>query len=62
MTDNKRKRGKADKSRVAGKQKYEVAYLVKKHKVPARIVRFLTILVGRNRKSVETAIRLYKKV
>lgn len=62
MGDNKSKRGKADRDKAAGKQKHEVAYVAKKFKVPAKVVRYTILLVGNKRKTVETALRVYKRL
>jgi hypothetical protein len=46
----------ADRARVSGKQKHEVAYLARKHKVSAAIVRATIKKVGSSRKKVDAAL------
>jgi hypothetical protein len=52
MPDDKRKRGKQDRSRVAGGEKYEVAYEAKKTKRSPAAVRKAIKKVGSSRKKV----------
>jgi hypothetical protein len=47
---------KSDRARVSGKQRYEVAYLARKHKVSAADVRAVIKKVGSSRKKIETAL------
>lgn len=61
MADNKRKRGKADRSRVSGKERYEVAYMARKHRMSAAAIRKLIKRVGNSRKKIEAAIAKGKK-
>ena len=56
MADNKRKRGKTDRSRVAGKQRSEVSYVARKYGVSADTVRKVIKRVGNNRKKVYAAL------
>lgn len=46
----------ADRSLVSGKQKHEVAYLARKHKVSAAAVRETIKKVGNSRKKVDAAL------
>ena len=56
MTDNKHKRGKPDRRRVASLEKYEVRYLAKKFGVSMERVRKVVKRVGNNRADVEAAL------
>jgi hypothetical protein len=61
MAKKKRKSKKArskaaDRARVSGKQKHEVAYLARKHKVSAAVVRATIKKVGSSRKKVDAAL------
>lgn len=56
MADNKRKRGKADRRTVAGRQKYEIAYIAKKYGVKPALIREIIRLVGNRRKAVYAMI------
>jgi Protein of unknown function (DUF3606) len=55
MADNKRKRGRADRARVSGKERYEVAYFARKHRMTPAAVRKLIKRVGNSRKKLEAA-------
>lgn len=46
----------ADRARVSGKQKHEVAYLARKHKVSAAVVRATIKKLGSSRKKVDAAL------
>jgi hypothetical protein len=56
MADDKRKRGRQDRSRVAGGEKYEVAYEAKKTKRSPGAVRKAIKKVGGSRKKVTRAL------
>lgn len=57
----KKRRGarsrKADRARVSGKQRHEVAYLARKHKVSAAVVRKAIRKVGNFRKKIEAELQ-----
>lgn len=61
MADNKRKRGKADRRKVAGKQPYEVSYVARKFGVSAAIVRKIVKFFGNKRTTVYAAVRRRKR-
>lgn len=56
MADSKRKRGKTDRSRVAGGQRAEVYYVARKYGVSADTVRKVIKRVGNSRKKVYAAL------
>ncbi len=56
MVDNRQKRGKADRSRVSGRQPYEVYYVARKYGVSADTVRRVIKRVGNSRKKVYAAL------
>lgn len=56
MADDKRKRGKADRSRVAGGENYEVKYEARKTGRSAADVRKAIKKVGNSRKKVTRAL------
>ena len=56
MADSKRKRGKADRSRVSGCEPYEVYYVARKNGVSADTVRKVIKRVGNSRKKVYAAL------
>src|SRR5262249_31584844 len=56
MADSKRKRGKSDRTRVAGKQRAEVSYVARKYGVSADTVRKVIKRVGNNRTKVYAAL------
>lgn len=56
MADNKQKRGKADRSRVAAGQPSEVYYVAKKFGVSADTVRQVIKRVGNSRQKVYAAL------
>ena len=60
MADNKKKRGKADRARVAGGQAYEVAYVARKFHVSAATVRNVIKRVGNSRKKIYAALQKKK--
>lgn len=55
MSDNKSKRGKADRSRVAGNEGYEVNYFANKHGITREQARGLIKKVGNNREKLNKA-------
>jgi Protein of unknown function (DUF3606). len=57
MPDNKRKRGKADRLKVARLESYEVAYVAKKFAVTAAKVRAVIKRVGNSRRKVYAELR-----
>lgn len=52
MSDNKRKRGRSDRIRVAGKQRHELYYVASKFGVSAQTVRDIIKRVGNSRSKV----------
>jgi hypothetical protein len=56
MADNKKNRGKADRSRVSGSQRSEVSYVARKYAVSADTVRRVIKRVGNSRKKVYAAL------
>ena len=56
MADSKRKRGKSDRTRVAGKQRAEVSYVARKYGVSADTVRKVIKRVGNSRTKVYAAL------
>lgn len=61
MSDDKTKRGAADRSQVAGGEAYEVDYFAKKHGITAAQARELIAKHGNNReKLVAEAAKLKK--
>jgi uncharacterized protein DUF3606 len=56
MADSKRKRRKADRSRVSGSEPYEVYYVARKYDVSADTVRKVIKRVGNSRKKVYAAL------
>jgi hypothetical protein len=57
MADDKTKRGKQDRSKVAGGEKYEVAYVAKKFGVPQAEVKAVQKKVGPSRERVEAELK-----
>ena len=55
MADNKSKRGKADRSRVAGNEGYEVSYFATKHGISREDARNLIKKIGNNRDKLNKA-------
>jgi len=56
MADSKRKRGKSDRSKISGKESYEVYYVARKFGVSADTVRKVVKRVGNSRKKVYGAL------
>ena len=61
MTDDKSKRGKPDRDRVSGGEKYEVGHLSKKHGLPAPLVEKVIKQEGPMRKDVEKYLERIKR-
>jgi hypothetical protein len=61
MARRKTKRRKSDRSLVSAKQRYEVYYLARKHRMKPAAVRALIKKVGHSRKKLEAAIAKVKK-
>jgi len=57
MADSKKKRGKADRSRVSGSDPSEVRYFAKKNRMSPAAVRKLIKRVGNSRKKLEAAVK-----
>ncbi|MFT4119170.1 DUF3606 domain-containing protein [Bradyrhizobium sp.] len=55
MADNKSKRGKQDRARVAGNEGYEVSYFARKHGISAEQARNLIKKIGNNREKLNRA-------
>jgi hypothetical protein len=55
MADNKSKRGKPDRSRVAGNEGYEVNYFATKHGITREQARNLIKKIGNNRDKLNKA-------
>ncbi len=60
MADDKSKRGKQDRSKVAGGEGYEVNYFARKHEITAQQARDLIKRVGNNRDKLNTAAERLK--
>jgi Mor family transcriptional regulator len=52
MADSRKKRGKADRAKISGKEPYEVYYVARKYGVSADTVRKVIKRVGNSRKKV----------
>jgi hypothetical protein len=61
MADDKTKRGKADRSKIAAGEKYEVAYAAKKAKTTPEAVKQAIKKVGNSRAKVEKALAKKKR-
>ncbi len=57
MADNKSKTGKADRNKIAGGEKYEVAYAAKKAGVKPAAVKKAIAKVGNLRAKVEAELK-----
>lgn len=55
MSDNKSKRGKPDRSKVAGNEGYEVNYFANKHAITRAEARKLIKTIGNNRDKLNRA-------
>lgn len=60
MADNKKARGKADRSKVSKSEAYEVAYFAKKEGISAEATRDLIDKVGNSRKKLTAAAKKLK--
>lgn len=60
MADNKKARGKADRSKVAKGEGYEVAYFARKHGITAAQTRALIDKVGNDRDKLTKAAQKVK--
>lgn len=60
MADNKKARGKADRSKVAKGESYEVAYFARKHGITAAETRALIDKVGNDREKLNKAAEKMK--
>lgn len=60
MADDKSKRGKPDRSKVASGEGYEVNYFARKHEITAQQARDLINRVGNNRDKLNTAAERLK--
>jgi hypothetical protein len=56
MADSKKNRGKSDRSKISGKEPYEVYYVARKYGVSADAVRKVIKRVGNSRKKVYAAL------
>ena len=61
MADDKRKKGKRDRSRVAAGEEYEVEYEARKTKTSPSAVRKAIARVGNKRRKVTRALKGRKK-
>ncbi len=61
MADDKTKRGKSDRSKIAAGEKYEVAYAAKKAKTTPAAVKAAIKKVGNARPAVEKALAKKKR-
>ena len=61
MADNKKARGKADRSKVAKGEAYEVAYFAKKQGITAAQTKALIDKVGNDREKLNKAAAKIKK-
>lgn len=61
MADDKSKRGKPDRERVSGGERYEVDYLAKKHGLPPPLVKKIIQQEGPMRTDVEDYLRRMKR-
>ncbi|MGE0006715.1 MAG: DUF3606 domain-containing protein [Parvibaculaceae bacterium] len=60
MADNKKARGKADRSKVSKSEAYEVAYFARKHGISAAQARALIDKVGNSRTKLAAAAKKLK--
>lgn len=61
MADDKSKRGKPDRSRVAGGKGYEVNYFARKHDITAEQARQIIDRVGNDREKLNAAAEKVSK-
>lgn len=57
MTDNKSKRGKPDRSKVALNEPYEIAYFARKHAITPAMARAIVSKHGPSRAKCDAAAR-----
>ena len=62
MPDDKRKRGRADRSRVSAKEQYEVAYFAKKHGISHEEARRIIDLAGPSRAEADAEAERMKRL
>ena len=60
MSDDKAKRGAADRSRVAADEPYEVEYFARKHKITPEQARELIARIGNDRAKLDAAAEKLK--
>jgi hypothetical protein len=60
MADNKSKRGKADRRKVAGGEGYEVSYFARKHGITADQAKTLIKKIGNDRAKLNKAAEKLK--
>ncbi len=60
MPDSKKKKGKADRSKVAGGEGYEVNYFANKHGITREQARKLIAKIGNNRDKLNKAAEKLK--
>lgn len=60
MADSKSKRGKADRSQVAGGEGYEVSYFARKHDIPKSQAEELIKRIGNDRAKLNEAAQKLK--
>ena len=60
MADDKTKTGKADRSRVAAGEGYEVSYFARKHGITAEQARELIARIGNDRAQLDAAAEKLK--
>jgi len=53
----KKKSPKQDPKLIAAKQKYEIGYISKRHKIPVKVVREVVKRIGRSRAKVYAELR-----
>ncbi len=61
MSDDKSKRGSADRAKVAGGEPYEVEYFARKHGISQAQARNLISEVGNDRAALDAAAEKLKK-
>jgi hypothetical protein len=61
MADNKSKRGKSDRSRVAASEGYELYYFARKHSITPDQARALIERIGNDRAKLNAAAEKLKK-
>jgi hypothetical protein len=61
MADNRNRRGKADRAKVARYEGYEVSYFATKHNIPLAKARGLIERIGNDRNKLNAAAAKLKK-